>query len=322
MIYRSIWHFMIQSCRHIGRRLLKTGLAITLAVLFAALAPRFSAASQNGDPVIAAAGDIACDPNDPAFHNGNGTANGCAELRISQQLSTDSTVDHVLSLGDIQYYCDALSGFSLSYDPTWGQFNSTNHPVVGNHEYITGTDPDGGTCPSTNTTAANYFAYFGAEANPDNNSGWYSYDLGGWHLIALNANCGSVGGCGMSSAETKWLKNDLNSTNQACILAYWHQPLWTGITGNNSSVSTWWTLLYQKHADVILNGHVHNYQRFPKLNPSGQPDPLGVREVIARPAASRSRPFHHRQYRSLRSPSRGSAISGWCFTRAVMMPPS
>jgi hypothetical protein len=258
-------------------------LMIAVLAAFAALAARVEVgiASQTGDPVIAAAGDMACDPNNPNFNAGNGTPNGCAELRTSGRLSSDSTVDLVLGLGDMQYPCDNLNDYTLSYTPSWGVFNSSMFPVAGNHEYKTGPDGLGGTCPVNNTTAGTYFWYFGVNADPNNNDGHFSFDRGNWHIIGLNANCSSIGGCGASSAETKWLSNDLNTTTKACILAYWHQPLWTGLsTGNDTRSSTWWQLLYQKHADVVLNGHVHNYQRFPKLNPSGTPDPQGIREVI------------------------------------------
>lgn len=261
----------------------RRGLVIVLAAVLAVLAARIgvSIASQAGDPVIAAAGDIACDPDDPDFNGGNGTTNGCKEFKTSKQLSSDSTVDLVLGLGDMQYSCDDLDDYALSYTPSWGVFNSRMYPVAGNHEYNTGTDPFGATCPATNTTAANYFWYFGAHADPNNNGGYFSFDRGGWHIIGLNANCRKIGGCGASSPETVWLKNDLNTTTKACILAYWHQPLWTGLSTNDTRSSTWWNLLYAKHADVILNGHVHSYQRYPKLNPSGQPDPQGIREVVA-----------------------------------------
>ena len=147
-------------------------------------------ATQAGDPVIAAAGDIACDPNDPNFHSGNGTTNGCAQQRTSNQLKTDSTVDLVLGLGDMQYECDDLNDYTLSYTPSWGVFNSMMFPVAGNHEYQTGPDRFGGTCPSNNTTAANFFWYFGVNADPNRNGGHFSFDRGGWHIIGLNANCG------------------------------------------------------------------------------------------------------------------------------------
>ena len=260
-------------------RLVVTVLMISLVSL-AARAEIGIAATVEGDPVIAAAGDIACDPNDPNFKSGNGTVNACAQMRTSNQLRTDPTVDLVLGLGDMQYACDDLGDYTLSYTPSWGVFNSIMYPVAGNHEYQTGTDLFGTTCPATNTTAANFFWYFGAHADPNDNGGHFSFDRGGWHIIGLNANCSKIGGCGASSPETLWFSNDLNTTTKACILAYWHQPLWTGLSSNDTRTKAWWDLLYARHADIVLNGHVHSYQRYRKLNPRGQPDPQGIREVV------------------------------------------
>jgi acid phosphatase type 7 len=265
-------------------RVLRLGVLIVVVELLASFMTGSAIASQGGFPVIAAAGDIACDSADPSFNGGNGTANGCAELMTGNQLEKEisaHTVDRVLGLGDVQYYCD--EDYS-SYTPTWGSFESSTYPVAGNHEYITGKDPYGDTCPSTNTTAQTFFTYFRNSDLSGTGGGYYSFNLPNsnptWHLIALNANCSSIGGCGPSSPETTWLKNDLNSTTQPCILAYWHQPRWTGTGSNNSTTSTWWNLLYQKHVDVVLNGHVHNYQRFSRLDPNGNRNSQGIREVI------------------------------------------
>jgi acid phosphatase type 7 len=260
-------------------RVLRSGLLIVVVALLASFMAGSVIASQGGFPVIAAAGDLACDPANPYFNGGNGTANGCAELRTTNQLAKDSTVDRVLGLGDVQYYCDEADDYDPpGYNQTWGRFESKTYPVAGNHEYSTGQDPYGDMCPSTNTTAQTFFS-LNSNSHPPN--GYYSFDLGtSWHLIALNANCSSVGGCGASSPETRWLTNDLNTTTKTCILAYWHQPRWTGTGTNNSSTSTWWNLLYQKHVDVVLNGHVHNYQRFPQLDPNGNKNSQGIREVI------------------------------------------
>jgi uncharacterized repeat protein (TIGR01451 family) len=106
--------------------------------------------------------------------------------------------------------------------------------------------------------------------------------MGNWHIIALNANCNlpGVGGCGATSPQTQWLAADLTDNTRPCTLAYWHQPRWTAATANNSSTAAWWNLLYQHHADLVLGGHQHLYARFAQLNPSGQPDPNGVRELI------------------------------------------
>jgi acid phosphatase type 7 len=247
-----------------------------------------AASSQDaaGDPVIGAVGDMACDTSDPGFKAGLGTATSCAELRTSDAMMADTSIDQILALGDYQYDCGDLADYQASYDPTWGRLDYLMHPVAGNHEYQTGTDVFGAPCPTTNSTAQNYFNHFAAfnDSAHQATNGHYSFDLGSWHIIALNANCSNtgVGGCGATSPQTIWLKKDLASTTQPCILAYWHQPLFTGIgTGKVVKYQPWWKALSAVHADVVLNGHVHNYQRFPPLDPSGGLDPLnGITEYI------------------------------------------
>jgi len=272
-----------------GRRL---ALGLILGMLLAGLTSRTSpaiAVDQSGDPVVAAVGDMACDPSDPNFNDGAGTATNCAEARVSALMASKTTIDGVLGLGDYQYTCGDPNDFAVSYTPTWGVMNRWMTPVAGNHEYRTGTDPFGAVCPSTNSTAQQFFNYFstsgsrwaGGGSHPGT-AGHFSFNIGSWHIIALNANCVNkgVGGCGASSPQTTWLASDLASTAKPCILAYWHQPRWTGTSSNNSTTATWWNLLYQRHADLVLNGHIHNYQRFAQLNANGQTDPNGIREVI------------------------------------------
>ena len=243
----------------------------------------------SGDPVVTAVGDMSCDPTDPFFNGGEGTSSHCAEARVSARMAAESDIDGVLGLGDYQYACGDVNDFAVSYTPTWGVMNPFITPIAGNHEYMTGTDPQANACPSGNKTAQNFFSYFG---NSGSNwvgggshpaaGGHFSFDIGGWHIIGLNSNCGkkSVGGCGSTSPQTAWLANDLASTSQGCILAYWHHARWTGTNSNNSATSSWWTLLYQHQADLVLSGHLHNYQRFAQLDPSGQTAADGIREVI------------------------------------------
>jgi len=226
------------------------------------------------DPVIAAAGDIACDPAHPKFNGGNGVTAKCAQKRISDRLVADAAVDQVLGLGDYQYACGDPDDYSMSYDPTWGRVNPLIQAVAGNHEYQTGPDPYGGTCPAGNTTAQPYFNYFGAAAHPES-SGHYSFNVGDWHLVALNGNCSKsgVGGCSATSAQTQWLKADLAANLQPCTLAFWHQPRFTGTTLPVNAYNAWWQVLYDAKADVVLNGHIHNYQRYDPLTPAGVLDP-------------------------------------------------
>ncbi len=235
-----------------------------------------------GYPVIAAVGDMACAPEDADFNGGAGEASNCGELRDSAQMEKDPTIDMLLGLGDYQYGCGDPAEYALSYTPSWGFFNNIIDPAAGNHEYDTITNSATGTpCPDTNDSAQDYFSYFGAPAHPAT-AGHYSFNVGAWHLIALNGNCNNtgVGGCGASSPQTAWLQADLAADTQPCTLAYWHQPRWTATSSNNSTYAAWWNLLYASHADLVLNGHIHTYARFGLLNPSGQPDPNGIREVI------------------------------------------
>src|SRR6266704_466315 len=143
-------------------------------------------ASATDDPVIAAAGDIACDPIDSGFHGGAGTPSRCHEMYTGAEL-VGGAFTAVLPLGDEQYECGGATAFEQSYDPAWGvdAVKSISYPVVGNHEYNT----SGGTGCGRN--ASGYFGYFGAAAG-DPTKGYYSYDIGTWHLIALNSNCGYV----------------------------------------------------------------------------------------------------------------------------------
>ncbi len=233
-------------------------------------------ALATGDPVIAAAGDIACDPANANFHGGAGSSNACRQRYVSDLL-VGSGLTAALPLGDNQYECGSLPAFQQSYDPSWGRVKPITHPVVGNHEYLT----SGGTgCDSSNAGAAGYFNYFGSAAG-NRGQGYYSYDIGAWHIIALNSNCTDAGGCAPGTPQGNWLANDLATHSNACTLAYWHIPLFSsgGRAAQNSL--TFWQALYAAGADVILNGHDHIYERFAPQNASGQLDTAhGIREFI------------------------------------------
>jgi hypothetical protein len=235
--------------------------------------PRDTPVAAAGDPVIAVAGDIACDPSSASYNGGSGTGSRCAELATSNLLVNGSFAG-VLDLGDDQYECGSLSAYNTSYAPSWGRVKSITHPAPGNHEYQTA----GGTgCSSANAGAKGYFAYFGSAAGPAG-KGYYSLDIGSWHIISLNSQCGKVA-CGASSAQATWLRNDLAAHPSGCKLAFWHIPLFsTGAT--QAGAKTFWNLLYAAHADLVLNGHYHAYERFDLQSPTGAADPNGIREII------------------------------------------
>ena len=231
-----------------------------------------------GDPVVAAAGDIACDPLDAKYNNGDGTPTYCRQKDVSNLL-VGGGLAAVLALGDVQYYCGSLAAFNAVYDPTWGRVKSITHPVVGNHEYLTAGGSGSATgCDGSNANAAGYFGYFGAAAGSAAHS-YYSFDVGSWHLIALNSNCTQAGGCSVNSPQGKWLKADLAVHPNQCVLAYWHIPLFSSGGRANSNSLGLWQQLYAAHADVVLDGHDHIYERFDPQTPLGVADPTnGIRQ--------------------------------------------
>lgn len=227
-------------------------------------------------PVIAAAGDIACDPNSNAFNEGRGSATACHQ-RATSDLLVNAGLTAALAIGDLQYYCGALAAFMFSYDPSWGRVKSITYPAPGNHEY------QGGGAYGCTPGAEGYFAYWGAGArNPS--GGYYSFDIGAWHLISLNSNCDFIGGCGLGSPEERWLRADLAAHAGArCTLAFWHHPPFTssvtpvGIPRTQALLQD----LYDGGGDVLLTGHQHNYERFAPQTPQGVADPQrGVREFV------------------------------------------
>jgi hypothetical protein len=175
----------------------------------------------------------------------------------------------VLALGDEAYENGSPKQFASCYGPTWGRFKARTRPVPGNHEYHT-------------QEATGYFGYFG-DAAGQQGQGYYSFDLGNWHLIALDSNCSEVGGCDASSPQGRWLKEDLARNSRKCTLAYFHYPLFTSgkYRPGIPAVRPLWEALYKAGADVVLNGHDHNYQRFAPQNPERKADfERGIREFV------------------------------------------
>ena len=203
--------------------------------------------------VVLAAGDIA---------NCNSYGDGATATLI------ENLPGSVLTLGDNAYLDGTAQQFADCYAPTWGKFKDRTYPAPGNHDYNT-------------PGAAGYFNYFGAVAG-DPVQGYYSFDLGAWHLIALNSNCTAIGGCAAGSPQEQWLRADLAAHPTACTLAYWHHPLFNaGLHGDDDRTRALWQALYDADADLILTGHDHNYQRFAPLDPSGQPDSSrGLRQFV------------------------------------------
>jgi len=233
--------------------LVGVGLAMFLAVFFRPPGGEVKAQGTT-DPVFVGAGDIARDNSS----GDDATANLLDEIPGT-----------VFTTGDNAYESGTATQFSDYYEPTWGRYKARTKPVPGNHEYNT-------------LGAKGYFDYFGAAAG-DRSKGYYSYDLGEWHMIALNSMCDKVGGCGPSSPMVTWLKQDLDANDEACTLAYFHHPLFTShpTYRNNLKMKASWEALYAADADVVLNGHSHNYERFAPQNPNGVADSeRGIREFV------------------------------------------
>jgi acid phosphatase type 7 len=222
-----------------------------------------AAAAAAKAPIIAAAGDIACAPG------GVVTATTCRQAKTAGLFLGNPAITAVLPLGDEQYETGALADFQAAYDATWGRALGKTHPVPGNHEYAAGANGTG------------YFDYFGSRAGTPGR-GWYSYQVGKWHLIALNSNCTHVGGCGPSSRQVTWLKNDLAAHHPACTLAYWHHARFSsGPNGNLPDYDAIWKVLYSHHVDVVLSGHDHLYERYALQTPAQARDPKhGIREFV------------------------------------------
>jgi len=185
----------------------------------------------------------------------------------------------VMAVGDLAYPDGSKENFTC-YDKTWGRVKSRTRPAPGNHEFhAAGATP--------------YFDYFGAAAG-DPKTGYYSYELGTWHIIVLNSECQDVGGCEAGSPQEKWLRGDLAAHPAACTLAYWHKPLFSSGSahGNDLTVKPLFQALYEANADVVVTGHDHDYERFAPQTPDGATDPArGIREFVVGTGGKNHRPF-------------------------------
>lgn len=225
-----------------------------------------AAGAPSHDPVLLAAGDIA---------NCQIIAGAEATAKIIEGIPGT-----VAAIGDLALKDGTAEEFANCYDKTWGAFKSRTRPVPGNHEFHTG-------------GATAYFKYFGAAAG-DPGKGYYSYELGAWHIVALNGECKDLGGCQKGSPEEEWLRADLKSHPAACTLAYWHEPLFSSGAkhGDNPAYRDFWWDLYNAHATIVLNGHDHDYERFSPQSPDGKADLVaGIREFVVGTGGNQERAF-------------------------------
>jgi len=174
----------------------------------------------------------------------------------------------VATLGDNVYDSGTAEEFASCFTPSWGRFKDRIRPSPGNHDYETaGAQP--------------YFDYFGPAAG-EAGKGYYSYDLGAWHIVVLNSNCSEVaGGCGADSPQVQWLREDLSAHPSLCTLAYWHHPyIASGEHGNQLYMRDIWQVLYEHGVEAALSGHDHNYERLAPLDVKGNLDSGGVVQFV------------------------------------------
>ncbi|HYU90690.1 MAG TPA: PKD domain-containing protein [Gemmatimonadales bacterium] len=183
----------------------------------------------------------------------------------------DGIAGTVVALGDNAYPGGTAANYQTCYDPSWGRHKARTYPVVGNREY------------DSSATAASYFNYFGAAAG-DPTKGYYSFDLGAWHIVVLNSNSTFVP-TAAGSAQELWLKADLAATSKRCVLAAFHHARFYSTTSSSfsptSSVKPFWDDLYAAGAELIINAHLRDYERFAPQTSAGVADPAnGIREII------------------------------------------
>ena len=250
-----------------------TALAL-LAILYC---PNAAAQAKPASPHQSAESKPAsAKPTETVTLIGAGDIAGCKNLEGARATAAliDKIPGTVFAAGDLAYEKGSPADFRNCYGPTWGRFKNRTRPALGNHEY------------GLPGPANAYFQYWGAQAGPVG-KGYYSYDIGAWHIIALNTNCTAegVGGCASGSPQETWLKEDLAAHSNVCILAYGHHALFSsGIFKSHAvhpELKPLWQDLYAAHADLILAGHEHSYERFAPQDPDGHVDPKnGIREIV------------------------------------------
>ncbi|HEX8155455.1 MAG TPA: metallophosphoesterase [Thermoanaerobaculia bacterium] len=248
--------------------------AVALVVLFASACASTPPAKVAPPAMLAAAAAplLTLGPNDLLFVGAGDIAN-CGPDLVNAE-ATALLIERfpqatVFAAGDNAYGSGTLMQYQQCYDPTWGRFKARTKPTPGNHEYKSG--------------AAGYFSYFAGIA-PD-----YSFDLGNWHIVSLNSEKGK----GPAKSQLDWLENDLRETNQRCIAAFWHHPLFSSGSGhgNNPKMRPFWTILQRHKADVVINGHDHDYERFAQQDDGGAPSANGIREFVVGTGGKELRSF-------------------------------
>jgi acid phosphatase type 7 len=222
--------------------------------------PQLALTLQGSDVSTAAPAITATSPGDDVIFVGAGDISTCRNDNdeLTAQL-LDGIPGTIFTTGDNAYDSGTMDQYLNCYDPTWGRHKERTKPSPGNHDYLT-------------SGASAYFQYF------DNVPSYYSYNLGRWRIYALNSEIDVSD----NSPQVTWLKADLASNPTQCVLAYWHRPRWSsGVNhGSNKESQTLWQILYEAGAELVLNGHEHNYERFAEMNAEGAALSPGLREIV------------------------------------------
>ena len=223
--------------------------------------------------VITLAGGEEAPTGETAILVGAGDIAGCdsdgdeATAALLDEVVARGSETVVFTAGDNAYEAGSAANFADCYDPSWGRHKAITRPAAGSREYRT-------------AGATPYFEYFGAAAG-DPAEGWYSYNLGGWHVVVINSNCTEVG-CEAGSAQEQWLREDLEAHSTACTLGYWHQPLFSSRSGGtNPEMLPIFQAFYDADADVVVNGNDHFYERFLPQDPAGEEEDDGITQFTA-----------------------------------------
>jgi hypothetical protein len=261
-----------RQCLVTSRRYFAIGVAM---IAFLALSHHLSGARVPGAP--------ASDPqgSDSAILLAAGDIADCTDLVGAEATAKilEKNPGTIVAIGDLAYPDGTKENFAC-YDKTWGRVKARTKPAPGNHEFHS-------------KGATYYFEYFGKTAG-DPKDGFYSFDLGAWHIISLNSECEEVGGCQAGSRQEQWLGADLAAHPVACTLAYFHKPLFSSGAkhGDDPEVRPLFQALYDANADVVLGGHDHDYERFAPQDANGKPDPVrGIREFVVGTGGKNHRPF-------------------------------
>jgi hypothetical protein len=205
----------------------------------------------------------------------------------------DTLPGTIAALGDTVYQSGTLQEYANCFEPLWGRHKARMRPAAGNHEYDT-------------PGASGFYSYFGAAAG-EPGKGYYSYDLGAWHVVALNSNCGDVGGCHAGSAQEQWLRADLVSNPAKCTVAYLHHAAFSSGNehGGSPAIRPLVRALQDHGAELLMSGHEHDYERFAPQTVEGAASPTGVRQFVVGTGGAALR-----QFKSVPEPNSEVRIAG------------